>query len=43
VKQFCQPWRTDAFTQHLKLAHEVKWAEYAELEAAAKDSFFDGG
>jgi hypothetical protein len=42
VKQFSQPWRTDTFTQHLKLAHKEKWSEYAELEAAAKDAFFDG-
>jgi hypothetical protein len=36
VKQFSTPWRTDAFTQHLKLAHNKKWAEYTELDATAR-------
>jgi hypothetical protein len=43
VKQFSPPWRTDAYTQHLKLAHKEKWAEYAYLDSAAKDAFFEGG
>jgi hypothetical protein len=43
VKHFSPPWRTDPFTQHLKLAHKEKRAEYAEFRAAAKDAFFDGG
>jgi hypothetical protein len=30
VNQYSQPWRMDAFTQHLKLAHKENWSEYAE-------------
>jgi hypothetical protein len=43
VKQFSPPWRTEAYTQHLKLAHLEKRAEYGDLDAAAKDLFFEGG
>jgi hypothetical protein len=43
VKQFSPPWRTDAYTQHLKLVHKEKSAEYAYLDATAKDVCFEGG
>lgn len=42
VQVFTVPFRTDTYTRHHISAHPVKWAEFQQLAAAEKATFFDG-
>jgi hypothetical protein len=41
VKHFGKPWRTDAFSQHLRKQHGEKWKEYESSDIAAREKFFE--
>ncbi len=43
VKYFKAPFRKENYSSHHTRMHSTQWAEYRELEASAKKSFFDIG
>jgi len=43
VKYFKAPFRKDNYSSHHMRMHSTQWAEYRELEASAKNLFFDNG
>jgi hypothetical protein len=43
VKYFKAPFRKENYSSHHTQMHSTQWAEYRELEASAKKSFFDIG
>ncbi len=43
VKYFKAPFRKENYSLHHTRMHSTQWAEYRELEASAKKSFFDNG
>ncbi|KAH9576038.1 hypothetical protein CY35_01G142300 [Sphagnum magellanicum] len=43
VKYFKAPFRKENYSSHHTRMHRTQWAEYRELEASAKNSFFDNG
>ncbi|CAK9204250.1 unnamed protein product [Sphagnum troendelagicum] len=43
VKYFKAPFRKENYSSHHTRTHSTQWAEYRELEASVKKSFFDNG
>jgi hypothetical protein len=41
IKRFKHPWRTDTFSQHLRLQHESKWHEYQQIRKEDQEKFFE--